>query len=563
MAIGGRPRQSTLTIPPGDEVEMTTSRKVLASCSFFGIIAVVASLLATTAAAAGPASSARGRAYGVKSASVAEQPNAQAQVPPGTSDHDERDAVAADLSPQVVAGAFHVEGDASTTSSIAATMQSTIDGATSASLPTSWNARGYATSTGVSIASAGSGLPTESANNAYAEAVSACVGGNLVHGSAAYVDGLALVTPPALPELPGTPIPLPGVSTTQPNQVLLDAGGIKLTFWETNWNPATLGTTNGSATVFTNALHLVTPLGETIISHAESTAQCAGDQGPDPDPTPTPENPQCSDGVDNDGDGQIDSADPGCSSPNDDSEGGGGETPRCQDGVDNDGDGQTDMDDPDCSSPDDDSEGAGEVPRCQDGIDNDGDGQSDMDDPDCSSPDDDSEAGTLAGGGLPRICRKPNAIVGTRGRDRLKGTKGKDIICGLAGKDVLRGRGGRDKILGHKGNDRMFGQKGNDRIRGHGGRDRASGGRGRDRLYGNKGNDKLKSNAGNDRLFGHGGRDALVGGGGRDRLRGGPGKDRLRSGAGNDGLNGQAGRDRCRPGSGRNRMKSCEVTRKK
>jgi hypothetical protein len=545
---------------------MSISRKFLVSSSAVALAGLVGSVLVGTAAAAGPASSARGRAYGAKLSTVAELPNAVAQVPPGTSDHDETDAVAADLSPAVTAGAFHVEGDAKTTSNVSATMQGTMDAATSASLPTSWNARGHARTTGVTVGSLGLGLPTLSANVVSAEAVSACVGGELVHGSAAQVAGLSLVTPPALPPLPPTPIPLPGISTTQPNQVLLDAAGIKLTFWETNWNPATLGTTNGSPTVFTNGVHLVTPLGDVVISHAESTAQCGADPGPDPDPTPTPGNPQCSDGVDNDGDGQVDSADPGCSSPDDDTEGGGGggsETPRCQDGVDNDGDGQTDMDDPDCSSPDDDSEGDGDVPRCQDGIDNDGDGQTDMDDADCSSPDDDSEAGTLAGGGLPRICRKPNAIVGTRGSDRLKGTRGKDIICGLAGRDVLLGLKGREKILGHKGNDRLFGQRGNDRIRGHGGRDKAAGGRGRDKLFGNKGNDKLRSHAGNDRLFGHGGRDALVGGRGKDRLRGGPGKDRLRSGAGNDGLNGQAGRDRCKPGSGRNRMKSCEVTRKK
>jgi Ca2+-binding RTX toxin-like protein len=163
--------------------------------------------------------------------------------------------------------------------------------------------------------------------------------------------------------------------------------------------------TNGSNTVFTNAVHLSTPLGDIIISHAESTAQCASDGVPPPPP-------------------------------------GGAE--------------------------------------CEDGVDNDGDGQTDMDDPDCSSPDDDSEAGTVAGGGLPRICRKPNAIVGTRGPDRLKGTRGRDIICGLAGKDVIRGRGARDRIFGNKGSDRMFGQRGGDRIRGHGGRDKFKGGAGKE-----------------------------------------------------------------------------------
>jgi RTX calcium-binding nonapeptide repeat (4 copies) len=482
-------------------------------------------------AVAGPATSARGRAYGAKLLNVAELPNAQAQVPPGASDHDETNAVAADLSPLVTAGAFHVEGDGSTTSNVAATMQATIDSATSASLPGSWNARGYAHTTNLNVGSLGPGLPTLSASVLNAEAVSACVNGSLVHGSAAQVAGLSLITPPAVPGLPGTPIPITSPSATQPNQVLLDALGIKLTFWETNWNPVTLGTTNGSSTVFTNAVHLVTPLGDVIISHAESTAQCGT-------PPPPPGGAQCEDGVDNDGDGQIDMADPECSSPTDNSEdGSGGDTPRCQDGIDNDGDGLIDLDDPDCSSPTDDSEddNGGDTPRCSDGIDNDGDGLIDLDDPDCSSPEDDSESSNGGGGGnLPRPCRKAGAIVGTSGKDRLKGTPGRDIICGLAGRDVIRGRGGADKIFGHKGNDKMFGQGGKDKIRGKGGKDRFKGGRGRDRLYGNKGNDKLRGNAGRDRIAGNGGRDTLAGGGGRDL---------------------------CRPGSGHNRMRSCELTR--
>lgn len=121
---------------------------------------------------------------------------------------------------------------------------------------------------------------------------------------------------------------------------------------------------------------------------------------------------QCSDGVDNDNDGKIDSGDPGCHTDNDannpasfnpadDDErdnagnagsggrgnnngsgsnagsgnsgagnGGGGNRPQCSDGVDNDGDGVIDSDDPGCHSdgnannpdsfnPDDDSEGDG------------------------------------------------------------------------------------------------------------------------------------------------------------------------------------------------------------
>jgi hypothetical protein len=62
---------------------------------------------------------------------------------------------------------------------------------------------------------------------------------------------------------------------------------------------------------------------------------------------------ECSDGVDNDGDGLIDfPTDPGCDSPQDDDE-----RNQCVDGVDNDGDGLVDLPaDPGCDSPQDDDE---------------------------------------------------------------------------------------------------------------------------------------------------------------------------------------------------------------
>lgn len=95
---------------------------------------------------------------------------------------------------------------------------------------------------------------------------------------------------------------------------------------------------------------------------------------PYPYPYPTPPPPkQCADGIDNDGDGLVDLADPGCPSSSDDSE---GSPPnpenfactndahcasglicfqgtcqnkaKCEDGRDNDGDGKIDLDDPGC-----------------------------------------------------------------------------------------------------------------------------------------------------------------------------------------------------------------------
>jgi uncharacterized repeat protein (TIGR01451 family) len=109
---------------------------------------------------------------------------------------------------------------------------------------------------------------------------------------------------------------------------------------------------------------------------------------------------QCSDGMDNDGDGKIDAQDPGCYTngyynPNDNDE---TDTyvPQCRDGMDNDGDGLVDAQDPGCYTngyynPNDNDEhnqtqsSSSSVyhPQCSDGFDNDGDGKIDAQDPGC------------------------------------------------------------------------------------------------------------------------------------------------------------------------------------
>jgi hypothetical protein len=83
------------------------------------------------------------------------------------------------------------------------------------------------------------------------------------------------------------------------------------------------------------------PLARVVIGHAEASGVTCG---------PLPE---CSDTVDNDGDGFIDFPnDPDCDSPADDDE-----SPECSDELDNDGDGLIDFpNDPGCDSPQDDDE---------------------------------------------------------------------------------------------------------------------------------------------------------------------------------------------------------------
>jgi len=66
---------------------------------------------------------------------------------------------------------------------------------------------------------------------------------------------------------------------------------------------------------------------------------------------------QCSDGVDNDGDGLVDLQDPGCTNAEDNDETNDPPpTTQCSDGVDNDGDGFIDLADPGCENADDNNE---------------------------------------------------------------------------------------------------------------------------------------------------------------------------------------------------------------
>jgi MYXO-CTERM domain-containing protein len=113
--------------------------------------------------------------------------------------------------------------------------------------------------------------------------------------------------------------------------------------------------------------------GDGDVDHPDD-ADCSG---PD-DPTEGTPAPDCRNGDDDDGDGLVDfGEDAGCDLPQDDSEQPG---LACDDGVDNDGDGLVDLDDPGCG---DDPLGI-EDPVCHDTLDNDGDGLTDLDDPGCN-----------------------------------------------------------------------------------------------------------------------------------------------------------------------------------
>lgn len=104
------------------------------------------------------------------------------------------------------------------------------------------------------------------------------------------------------------------------------------------------------------------------------------------------DDPQCLDGIDNDGDGDIDYPnDSACSDANDDDE---GSPAQCADGIDNDSDGATDLSDGACSSAGDNNES--DNPQCSDGIDNDGDTRIDLADRGCSTIRDTNESDETA-----------------------------------------------------------------------------------------------------------------------------------------------------------------------
>jgi hypothetical protein len=126
--------------------------------------------------------------------------------------------------------------------------------------------------------------------------------------------------------------------------------------------------------------------GDGLVDMADPGCKNKGDN------TETSPNLVCDDGLDNDGDTFVDfPVDSGCSSPTDTSELGATE---CDDGVDNDGDTFVDFPaDADCSGPLDNVEQG--ITDCSDGLDNDGDTLVDFpSDPGCSSAVDTSELGT-------------------------------------------------------------------------------------------------------------------------------------------------------------------------
>ena|GEM_PF-6261682 len=250
----------------------------------------------------------------------------------------------------------------------------------------------------------------------------------------------------------------------RPNQPLsvAIAGISSATFWETNWDPVTNTTTDGSDTVWVNGLHLITSTGrDIIISHAEATLDCPGDE---PSPTPTPTD--------------------------------------------------TIPDIPLACQPTPGREPSGLIIIGTQGPDA------------VAGTERDDIICTLAGDDLVDGLGGADLIILGSGSDQAEGGGGKDTIHGEEGNDSMNGGTGNDLLIGGADNDQMKGNRGIDTLRGNTGADTLQGGNGDDVLRGGDGNDSLRGFNGNDLLNGDAGFDQCIPGRGRDRVKNCEGRGR-------------------------------------
>lgn len=241
-------------------------------------------------------------------------------------------------------------------------------------------------------------------------------------------------------------------STAEPNQelvipVIADVSAVK--FWETNWDPVTNTTTDGSDTVWVNGLHIITSTGrDIIVSHSEATADCGEDTGPSPGPEPIPA--ACTPAPGQEPSGQVIIGTQG----------------------------------PDAIS------------------------GTQQDDIICTLGGDDLASG-LGGDDLIILGSGDDEAMGGGGKDTIHGDDGNDSMNGGLFHDLLIGGKGADQMKGNRGNDTLRGGRGADTLQGGNGDDVLRGGRGHDSLKGFNGNDILNGDRGVDQCIGGRGRDRV------------------------------------------------------
>lgn len=218
--------------------------------------------------------------------------------------------------------------------------------------PYNAQAMGSAEDLEVLVDAVAAGVPVVEADLIRAEAVGKCVGNTAQYSAATETENLVIADSPdlgdAIDELldqlfpgldPLDPIVNVEEDLTEVTATSASATALRITVLEAAGED---------------------PLVEVLVGHAEVSGLACTAGGPG-------DLPECSDGIDNDGDGVIDIDDPGCHTDND-------------------------PNNPDSYDPNDDDETDGF--ECSDTRDNDGDGKIDFpDDPECDSPEDDREAG--------------------------------------------------------------------------------------------------------------------------------------------------------------------------
>ena len=238
----------------------------------FALVAVVALVLGAMAGSnpvsAQSAGSASGAAYGLQlqgPVPIAATPTVEAQVPPGPEASETDSLIEVPADPVATSFTAKVEADAAVTPTVEPKLQATIEEAF-AGAPKTWHSRGFAITEDL-VALAGQ----LTADVIEAESTAGCDGTTPIFGTASRIVNLSLG---------GQDIP---VLNPSPNQVLIDQAGIRIVFWETNWDPATGGTTDGADSVFANALHVTAPGGvDLIVSHSEAAvANCVPAAPPD------------------------------------------------------------------------------------------------------------------------------------------------------------------------------------------------------------------------------------------------------------------------------------------
>jgi hypothetical protein len=190
------------------------------------------------------------------------------QFPPGS------------LTPAAKADVLSSSADAYRDAAAVATLQTLMDNASPLNLPTPWNTHGYGRLEGFSALNG-----RIIADTLEAETVSGTRPDNNGDPIFTTASGSRVVN---LRLAKGLEVfSLAPIIPDKPNQELLNQAGVKIVFWETNWNPTTGTTTDGQA-VWVNTLHITDSVTGIDIKAGQSQSDAVYTAPPAPSPSATP-----------------------------------------------------------------------------------------------------------------------------------------------------------------------------------------------------------------------------------------------------------------------------------